>query len=244
MKYKTGKLAAKASYKTLRLRSYLTDALPAPPTSYDAAAAAMAKVGITSIPVMFPMDNNDTLGCCTIAAVAHAMAIYFGLVGAAHVVSADTVKAVYLQLTGGQDCGCAELDVLDYWKSNPVAGEQILSYASIDKSNSEHIKQSVMLFGGVYIGIQVPVSMQDDFEAGRVMQVGPLTQDGHAVYISGYDAETVSILTWGGMLKMTWACFFDCCDEAYAILPPQANQPGFAVGFDSAQLQSDFAAMS
>jgi hypothetical protein len=28
-------------------------------------------------------------------------------------------------------------------------------------------------------------------------------------------------------------------DEAYAILPPEAQKPGFAKGFDFAQLQSD-----
>ena len=41
------------------------------------------------------------------------------------------------------------------------------------------------------------------------------------------------------MQQGSWAWWDECVDEAHAILPPEAQKPGFAKGFDFAQLQTD-----
>lgn len=59
------------------------------------------------------------------------------------------------------------------------------------------------------------------------------------MFAVGYDAAGVTVLTWGNTQKATWAWWDECVDEAYAILPPEANDAKFAPGFNAAQLKAD-----
>jgi len=240
-----GKLPARTDYRTPRLRAYLTAALPAPLPAYDAVAAAVARLGYAADPLgLFPLDFNDQWGDCTIAAAAHATTLFAARAGTENVVGADEVLAIYRSLTGGADNGLAELDVLKWWNANAIGGARLLAFASMQPANHDHIKLAIQLLGACYFGIQVPQSMQDDFESGAVMQAGPLSNDGHAILATGYDADTVSFLTWGGEMKMTWGCWDDCCDEAYVLLPTEAQDPGYAPGLDFAALQADLGALT
>ena len=56
-------------------------ALPPPPASADTLPRLYSKLKTSDPTKLFPMDGNDTLGDCTIAALAHAVTIYEGLVG-------------------------------------------------------------------------------------------------------------------------------------------------------------------
>jgi hypothetical protein len=49
----------------------------------------------------------------------------------------------------------------------------------------------------------------------------------------------VNVLTWGNTQPGTWGWWDECVDEAYAILPPEASNPGFAPGFNITQLKQD-----
>ncbi len=60
---KLGKLAARRDPRTLRLARYLAPALPPPPAQVDYTC------GVKDWGMML----NDRLGCCTIAAVGHAV---------------------------------------------------------------------------------------------------------------------------------------------------------------------------
>jgi hypothetical protein len=155
----------------------------------------------------------------------------------------DVVK-LYMQLTGGIDSGLNELQVLNYWQSQPVSGDKILAFAKIDMKNHTHIQQAIQLFGGVYLGFQVQQNCIQEFDARQPWTPSRLTADGHAVYAVAYDSTGVTVLTWGNTQQGTWAWWDECVDEAYAILPPQAEQSGFAPGFDFAQLKSDLAAVA
>jgi hypothetical protein len=236
-----GKHPPKIDYRTLRFRSYLKSGLAAPPASYDVLAHVQERIGTKDPAKLFPMDGNDTLGDCTIAAMAHAITAYRGLVGHQHVMMSKTVVKVYNHLTGGVDSGLNELDVLNYWRKTRVSGDRILAYASIDHRDHVHVQQAIQLFGGVYLGFQVQQNCIEEFNARKPWTPGPLTNDGHAVYAVGYDATGLTVLTWGNTQKATWAWWDECVDEAYAVLPPEAKDASFAPGFDLAQLQSDLA---
>ena len=54
----------------------------------------------------------------------------------------------------------------------------------------------------------------------------------------------LTVLTWGNTQKATWGWWDECVDEAYAILPPEATNGGFAPGFDIAELKADLAAVA
>jgi hypothetical protein len=187
---------------------------------------------------LFPVDGNDTLGDCTIAALAHAETTYNGLVGKEAIMSKQAVVKLYLHLTSGVDSGLNALDVLNYWRQHRVSHDQIITYVSIDPRNHTHIEQAIHLFGGVYLGFQVQENCVQEFQAGEPWTPGPLTTDGHAVFAVGYDQNGVSVLTWGNTQQGTWDWWDECVDEAYAILPPEAMKPDFAPGF-IAQLKAD-----
>jgi hypothetical protein len=187
---------------------------------------------------LFPMDGNDTLGDCTIAALAHASTVYHGLVGTKSIAKTKPLEKLYLHLTGGVDSGLNELDVLNYWRKNSAASEKILGFVSIDPKNRTHIEHAIQLFGGVYLGFQVQEQAIELFDARKPWLPAKLTKDGHAVYAVAYDKDGVTVLTWGNTQKATWGWWDECVDEAYAILPAQAKKAQFA-GFDFDQLQAD-----
>jgi len=242
--YRFGKHPPKQDYRTLRFKSYLTAKLAPPPASYDVLPQVYEKLKVSDPTALFPMDGNDTLGDCTIAGLAHAETVYSGLVGKKKIMGKQNVVKLYMHLTGGIDSGLNELDVLNYWQSNVVSGDKILAYVSIDVKNHTHVQQAIQLFGGVYLGFQVQQNCVQEFDAHQPWTPGPLTQDGHAVFAVSYDSTGVTVLTWGNTQKATWPWWDECVDEAYAILPPEAEKAGFAPGFNFAQLQADLQAVA
>ncbi len=242
--YRFGKHPPQVDYRTLRFTNYLTSAIPAPPVSYSVLTEVYAKLKTTDPANLFPMDGNDALGDCTIAALAHAETTYRGLVGKKKIMSKAAAVKLYMHLTGGLDSGLNELDVLNYWRKHAVSGDEILAFVSIAPKNHTHIEQAIKLFGGVYLGFQVQQNCVQEFDARKPWTPGRLTNDGHAVFAVGYDHNGVTVLTWGNTQQGTWAWWDECVDEAYAILPPEAKKPEFAPGFDVAQLQADLAAVA
>jgi hypothetical protein len=240
--YRFGKLPPKVDYRTLRFKNYLTSAIAPPPSAYNVLTTSVyPKLKTTDPTTLFPMDGNDTLGDCTIAALAHADTVFHGILGTNGIMAKQSVVKLYMHLTGGVDSGLNELDVLNYWRQNSASGDRIVNYVSIDPRNHTHVQQAIQLFGGVYLGFQVQQNCVQEFDAHQAWTPGRLTSDGHAVYAVAYDQTYVTVLTWGNTQQATWAWWDDCVDEAYAILPPEAQEPGFAPGFNFAQLQSDLA---
>jgi len=240
--HRFGKHPPKSDYRTLRFKNYLTAKVAAPPASYNVLTTSVyPKLGTSDASKLFPMDGNDTLSDCTIAALAHAETVFRGMLGTEKMMPKKSVVKLYMHLTGGVDSGLIELDVLNYWRQHRVSGDHILNYASIDPKNHTHVMQAIRLFGGVYLGFQVQQNCQEQFDAHQPWTPGPLTQDGHAVHAIAYDQTGVTVLTWGNTQQATWAWWDECVDEAYAILPQEAEKAGFAPGFNFAQLQSDLA---
>jgi hypothetical protein len=242
--YRFGKHPPKHDYRTLLFRNYLTPAIAPPPPSVNVLTRVYAELKANDPTKLFPMDGNDTLGDCTIAALAHAITTYSGLLGSQTIMSQDAVEQLYSRLTGGPDTGLNELDVLNYWRKHNVSGDQILAYVSLDPKNHTNVQLAIELFGGVYLGFQVQKNCIQEFDARQPWTPGPLTQEGHAVFAVGYDQNGVTVLTWGNTQQATWAWWDECVDEAYAILPPEAKDSTFAPGFNMAQLQADLAAVA
>jgi hypothetical protein len=225
-----GKHAPKHDYRTFLFPSYAAG-LADPPPAYDSIKHWDPK--------QFPMDGNDTLGDCTIAAIAHAITVWSHLIGHRKRPSTSSVIKLYRHLTGGEDTGLNMLDVLNYLRKHSFDGDKILAFAKLNSRNHKHVKQAIQIFGGVFTGFQCQEKVIDDFNAGRKWTPGRLTQDGHAIFTHAYDGDCVSSLTWGSTQLGTWDWWDECVDEAYVILPPEAKQPSFAPGFDVKQLEAD-----
>lgn len=239
-----GKKPPKRDYRTFLLREYLKDDVPSPPENIDSTTRVYQNTNRHDPAYLFPMYDNDQIGDCTIAAMAHGDTVWSALVGNLSIYELELVKKIYFHLTGGDDSGLAMLTVLDYFKKTPVKNELIYAYMSVNPYNHVHVKQAIAIFGGLFVGFQVQEDCAKDFVESRVWTPGRLLNAGHAIFVTGYNPVELNVLTWGGTHRGTWEWWDACVDEAYVILPPEASNPEFAPGFDFEKLKKDLVSVS
>lgn len=200
---------------------------------------------------------NDTLGDCTCAAAGHLIQTWTSQTQPAEViVSDDAIINFYSKACGyvigdpNTDQGGVETDVLKYWYLNGLGGHPLAGFASIRPGNRASIRDSIYLFGGCYIGVQLPIAAQSG--AWDVSPDSALTGDnapgswgGHAVCLVAYDQDSVTCITWGALKTMSWAWIDAYCDEAYAVLSKDwITAAGTAPpGFDFSTLSADMQAI-
>lgn len=249
-KLKLGKTPVRHDPRTLLLASYTTPALPTAPASFD----LTAKVGSS-----WGMMQNDRTKDCAFAAAGHLIMEWTANSGKKMVTPTDRqILAAYAAVTGfdpktgAHDDGTNEKDALNYWRKTGIAGHKIGAYMALEPSNHAHIMDSVYLFGGCYIGLQLPNSVKTQTMHHQPWSVPPEGASGdgkpgsfggHGVPILGYDARGLTCVTWGALQVMTWTFWATYCDEAYAILSPDylTGNKVTPEGFNLQQLQADLA---
>lgn len=243
--HKLGRKAIKVDSRNLRLARYLTTELPTAPAQADYSK------GITDWGEML----NDSLGCCTIAAVGHAVQVWTACTtGAMASVPDSVIQRYYSQWDGYDptdpttDQGGIALDVLNNWRTQGFAGHKLLAHVVVSSQNIEMVKQAINLFGGVYIGVSLPLSAQgqDVWNVGSGPSAAVGSWGGHCVYVVGYDATGVTCITWGKLQRMTWNFWSRYVDEAHPLLSPDfiAANNYAPNGLDLQQLQADLACIT
>ena len=246
-KLKLGKAAARHDPRTLLLASYVSTGLPVPPQDFDLTTKIKA----------WGMMDNDQIGDCTCAAAGHLIMEWTANAGKKMVTPTDKqVVAAYSAITGynpatgANDNGANEIDVLNYWRQSGVASHKIGAYVALEPSNHQHVMDSVYVFGGCYIGLQLPTSAQSQTQNHQPWSVPPGGPNGdgkpgswggHAVPVMAYDARGLTVVTWGALQTMTWSFWEAYCDEAYAILTNDylTGKKQTPQGFSITQLQAD-----
>ena len=239
-----GRKAIKSDSRTLALADYLMPGLPPPPEVADWTK------GITSWGMML----NDKLGDCTIAGAAHALQVWSANTGNMVTVPDDTIQNYYQQWDGyvpgnpGTDNGGIELDVLNDWQKQGFAGNTLMAFADPKPANMDQIRQSIYIFGGVYIGLALPVTAQKQDVWDVVPRGGanakPGSWGGHCVFVPKYDQNGLTCITWGGLKTMTMAFWKKYCDEAHTLLDQAwLTAKGAPNGFNQDQLQTDLHAI-
>lgn len=239
-----GKHPPKKDYRTFLFENYLKDDVPAPPSSLSVLTRVYNNLHENNPSVLFPMYANDRLGDCTIAAVGHANTVHRGMISQREILPEDLIVRIYNHLTGGNDTGLAMMDVLEYLRKNIVAGDTLVAYVSVNPYNHVHVKQAMMLFGGLFVGFQVQEKCIEEFRARTPWKPGRLINSGHAIFTTDYTPEMVNSLTWGTTQWGTWEWWDKCVDEAFVMLVPEAKDPKFAPGFDFEKLQKDLIKIS
>ena len=243
-KMRLGRKAIKTDTRTLVLGDYLRPSLPPPPAAVDWTK------GISSWGMML----NDKLGDCTIAGAAHAVQVWTANTGHEVTVPDRTVKRYYEKWDGyvsgdsNTDNGGVELDVLNDWQKHGFAGNRLMAFADPRPDNLVQIRQSIALFGGVYIGMALPITAQTQDVWDVVPKGGanakPGSWGGHCVFVPKYDKHGFTCITWGQLKTMTLAFWKKYCDEAHTLLGKgwlAAN--GAPNGFNQAQLLADLKAI-
>lgn len=246
-KLKLGKQIARHDPRTLLMASYITPGLPTPPASHDIGTKVKS----------WGMMENDQIGDCTCAAAGHLIMEWTANAGKKmvtpsnqQIVAAYSAITGYNPTTGANDNGAVEIDVLNYWRQSGIAGHKIGAYMALEPSNHTHVMDSVYIFEGCYIGMQLPISAQAQVQNHQPWSVPPggLTGDGrpgswggHAVPVVAYDVRGVTVVTWGALQMMTWSFWEAYCDEAYAIISNDYLTAKKVTddGFSMQQLQAD-----
>jgi len=240
---KLGLRPARRDPRTLKLASYLPAVLPEVPDAIDESREVDP----------WPLFQNDRIGNCAIVAALH-MEMHWHSEAGREFVPTDQDAIDAYEAVGGYvaghpetDEGCTALDTLRYWKRNGIARKQIAAYVALDAVNERHVRTSVYLFSGVYVGLQLPRSAmrQDLWDAadgpsGRVGSWG-----GHAVHVLGYSPAELLCVTWGKVKRMTWDFWNRYAGEAYAVLSENdlCSTGLTEEGFDLEQLRANLEAL-
>ena len=226
----------------LKMGAYLDrSALPTIPPTLNWSAKVAA----------FPMDGNDLHADCTSAAFAHQLQAWAANTGASLALTLEEVLAFYKVSCGwngdvATDQGGDEISVLNCARKIGLGGNKIESYVEIDRASSLDVKTAMYLFGGIYIGLELPLSAQTqeiwDVPPSWVSDGLPGSWGGHAVNVLDFDtADDLTCITWGRRQRMTWDFFAKYCEEAYALTSPAwfAATGVAPSGVDRAQLAAD-----
>lgn len=239
---KLGKLPVRTDVRTLSLGRYVdTATLPAPPPDLD----------LTEHVPEWPMYANDRIGDCTTAAAGHMIEAWSAAsrgrateIGERAVLDAfEHVKQIDPR-TGEE--GAVELDVLTYWRKKGIGRHKIGAFARVAVHDADLVRTGAYLFGGLYIGLALPLTAQRqdvwDWTGSLTGPAYPGSWGGHAVDVVGYDANAVTVVTWGSLKRMTWSFWERYVDECYAIVSSDFLDAGRAPnGFDLAALKEDLA---
>jgi hypothetical protein len=240
--YRLGRKAIKHDSRTLKFANYLTPALPPPPATAD----------WTKGQINWGMMLNDTLGDCTIAGCGHAIQVWSQNNGSQVTVPDAQIQSYYSTWDGyvegdtTTDNGGIELDVLTKWRKNGLSGHTLNAFAAANVKNIMEIQQAIYLFGGVYIGLALPLSARNqtvwDVVKGNNAVAG--SWGGHCVFVPKYDAQGFTCITWGARITMTTAFWKKYCDESYALFGNDWLKDGVAPhGFNAAALNADLEAI-
>ena len=149
----------------------------------------------------------------------------------------------------GAECSA----ILQYVTNNGFNGHKVYGFGLVDQNVQSHVMEMINLFGGMYIGLQLPKTCEgqifngvwDVVDSSLQGNSKPGSYGGHCVFVPDYvdngsELETLTCITWGGLQKMTWKFFATYCDEAYCILSDAWVASGKSpLGFDLASLQAN-----
>jgi hypothetical protein len=241
-KVKLGKRSPIFKKTDLKLAKYVvSELLPEPPVSCEWGKPVKK----------FGMMLNDEIGDCTVAGAGHRIQLTHYNTGRPFDPPDSEILRIYKEISGYNgnpetDNGAYLADMLSYWRKNGVAKNYISAYMRVNKYNSKIVKFSIWAFCGLYIGLALPNTCQDQ-KVWDVVDVNlqgdsiPGSWGGHCVVISGYNNNLYDVVTWGTTIKMTERFLFTYCDEAWACLAKGwiADSGKSPSGFDFKSLMTD-----
>ena len=254
--FRLGRKRPVARCPRLRLRNYLTRRLPAPPAQCD--YREPAKTALSNV------YENDTLGDCVIAGIAHVVGVLTANAGQPPFIYTNSQIIELYSAIGGYvpgdpttDQGCDEQTALNYWENQgaPKGAHRIAGWISVDATDPTEYRTALWLFENLYFGIELPDAWINPMpsSSGFTWDVAgnPDPNNGHCVAGVAYTAQGVIVDTWGMTGVITDAAVGKYASasgngELYTIVSQdginKATQKAPS-GFDWSQLVADFDSM-
>ncbi len=230
--YKLGKAPAKNDIRTARLEFFMGGLPEPPPASSGRNRALMASCD---------MLGNDQYGDCVVADDGHRLELWTKLTPQAgddvDITAAETI-AFYQQASialnhSSADAGLVMLDYNKWRMVTPWRNRRFYGFGTVDHFNHKAIKQLIIAFNAIALGILLPSTAQSQPAPGGTWSIvsrdgagRPGSWGGHDVPAIDYDEGGVYVLTWGGVQYVRWDFFDYYTDESYAIIPTEPV-PGF-----------------
>ena len=221
---KLGKKPKKEDPRTLKLATYLDKKLvPEPP----ATSQYLNEVG------EWGMLDNDSIGDCVEAAQLHLIEEETAYATGKELVASNEDAILLYEQEGGYipgdpntDNGTVILDALKFARSNGVLVggtiHKVAAFLELNLSDSVELRQSIYLFGGAIIGVDLPVAMQEPpingvgtpvwvYPGNQVGGNAPGSWGGHCVPIVGYmtthhralKRHRYQVISWGEEFWLT-----------------------------------------
>jgi len=140
----------------------------------------------------------------------------------------DSRKISAILDSGGKPL--AAVKVLNHWRKKGIDGHKIVAFAKLTFNNKkqlkEEVKRVIYLYGGCYIGIDIPKSVEKQWQENKKWTVIHRVPAGdarrriwfsHALLATGYNEKELRVITFGKEETMTWEFFEKYVDEAYAV---------------------------
>lgn len=210
---------AERKRKVLPLKNFVKLATkPAPPKCdyYTKAAQTLSQ-----------MMGNDMQGDCVAVTVFKELGIDTAHVPGGTQVTASTPEVLkwYHDVGGPGDNGLYILDALEHardrgFKSGGVV-HKIDGFVLVDNGNDELMNVALYLFGGLHVGVALPLEWYQNADDADVWDVtNTRIIGGHSIPFTGYDATHFKLATWARQPRITRAAVRDgrWVDECYATL--------------------------
>lgn len=209
------------TFKSALIMSRALDALGDPPAAsndYTAAVTSRASWG---------MMGNDQLGDCVCADTGHTLMLRTANASSSIVIPADADIINLYEAVGGYvpgdestDNGCDETTMCAYLRTTGFLGHTADATGAIEPTNLDHIKWCIQLFGSCRLGVNLPQSAMDQFNAGLPWDVnGDSTIiGGHDVPLVKYDGNGFWCVTWGSLQLVTPAFIVKYNEESHSEL--------------------------
>lgn len=224
-KIKFGRRPAISDDRTFKLSGYINkENIPVIPTIHNWGKKIKKKKWGTM--------GNLKAELCTCSAAGHQIMTWTSNTGKLkRPKDSDIMKAYcdlsnYDPVTDKNDEGVEALKVLKYWRKTGIAGNKIAAFAKIEDKSKEELLQSIYLFGGCYVGLDLPKSAMRQWKTTKkwTLPRGGKKKDAekgslyaHMVLVTGYRNEELRLITWGEEIVMTIDFWEAYAEESYAV---------------------------
>lgn len=251
-----GRIRPIARCPRFSLGNYLYRSISPPPPSCAYTAHAEAAIA--------EMYLNNELGDCVIAGIGHVVGVITGNAGGKpFLYNSKQIIALYSAIGGyvpgdpSTDKGCDEQTALNYWQQYgaPAGSHEIAGWIGVNGADPTEYRTALWLFENLYFGIELPDAWvnPEPTASGFTWDVAgdPDPNNGHCVVGVGYDAQGVTIATWGMTGLITDAAIAKYATqtgsgELYTVVSQDSiNRAKTKApnGFDWSQLIADFDSM-
>lgn len=222
---KFGRLPRVTDDRTFKLSGYLDGAkeIPIPKRHNWGNKIKRDKWGV--------MGNLRT-NLCTCSAAGHLIMVWTSNTDGLKRPKDEEIMKAYCDLTDynpetdARDTGVEALKALKYWRNKGIAGEKIIAFAELEDGNVEQLLKTIYLFGGCYVGLNLPKSAERQYNTTKKWTIprGGKKKDaekgswmGHMVLVTGYRNDELRVITWGREITMTIDFWKAYAEESYAV---------------------------